>query len=68
VAGVEVNPSTGHLEIKLDGTAHFFGKPDFYMPIKKGKIHDAQAIVQKITREINQGIDPRKPTRLPFGT
>jgi hypothetical protein len=58
VVGVEVNPSTGHLEIKLDGSAHFFGKPDFYMPIRSGKINDAQAIVRKITGEINQGTEP----------
>ncbi len=58
VVGVEVNPSTGHLEIKLDGAAHFFGKPDFYMPIKSGKSNEAQAVVRKITGEINQGVEP----------
>lgn len=58
VRGVAVNPANGHLEVKLDGMAHFAGNPDVYLPIKRGKINEATALVQTILREADGGYPP----------
>lgn len=58
VKGVTVNLTTAHLEIVLDGAAHFFGKPDFYIPLQRGKINDAKHLVEKMIRDIDTGFIP----------
>jgi len=58
VKGVTVNLTTGHLEILLDGAAHFFGKPDFYIPLRRAKINDAKHLVEKLIRDIDMGFAP----------
>lgn len=55
---VEVNLTTGHLEVTLDGTAHFFGNPDVYLPIKRAKIESAKNLVRKMLRESEAGFGP----------
>ena len=58
VKSVEVNLTTGHLEVTLDGTAHFFGNPDVYLPIKRAKINDAKHLVEKMLKESSMGFGP----------
>jgi hypothetical protein len=58
VKGVTVNPTSCHLEIVLDGAAHFFGKPDFYIPLKRAKVDAAKQLVEKMIREIDTGFAP----------
>ena len=58
VTSVQVNLTSGHLEVTLDGTAHFFGNPDIYLPIKRAKISDARNFVQKLLRESEAGFSP----------
>jgi hypothetical protein len=58
VKGVNVNLTTAHLEIVLDGAAHFVGKPDFYIPLKRAKINDAKLLVEKMIRDIDTGFTP----------
>ncbi len=58
VRGVTVNLTNAHLEIVLDGAAHFVGKPDFFIPLKRGKINDAKLLVEKMIRDIDTGFMP----------
>jgi hypothetical protein len=58
VKKVEVNLTNGHLEITLDGMAHFAGNPDCYLPIRRAKINDAKALVEKMMRESATGYPP----------
>jgi hypothetical protein len=58
VKSVIVNMTTGHLEITLDGLAHFSGKPDVYLPLKRGKITDAKALIERMMSEVDQGFTP----------
>ena len=54
-----VNPATSHLEVKLDGWAHTFGHtPDFYLPIKAKRAHDAQELLDRLGREAEAGTAP----------
>lgn len=53
-----VNPATGHLEVALDGMAHFAGNSDVFLPIKKGKIQEASERIDKIMREAQLGHRP----------
>jgi hypothetical protein len=55
VKSVAVNPSNCHLEIILDGAAHFFGKPDAWVPIKRGKLDEATKLVEKLWRDAQAG-------------
>jgi len=58
VRGVSVNPASGHLEVKLDGMAHFAGNPDVYLPLKKSKINEATLLVESILRDAQGGYPP----------
>jgi hypothetical protein len=58
VKKVEVNLTTAHLDVDLDGKAHFFGNPDVYLPIKRAKLRDAKALVEKLLMESGQGFEP----------
>ena len=62
VRGITVNPANGHLEVKLDGMAHFAGNPDVYLPIKKSRINDATALVDRILRDSAGGFPPGDST------
>jgi hypothetical protein len=58
VKKVEVNPATGHLEVTLDGMAHFAGNPDVYLPIKRGKIDAAKNLIERMMRQSDSGFPP----------
>lgn len=58
IRSVSVNPATGHLEVALDGMAHFAGNPDVFLPIKRGKIADAQERIERVMREAQLGHRP----------
>jgi hypothetical protein len=51
VKKIEVNLTTGHLEVTLDTVAHLGGNPDIYLPIKRAAIAAAQALVDKLLAE-----------------
>ena len=55
VKKVEVNLTNAHLEITLDGMAHFAGNSDGYLPLKRAKINDAKLLVERMMREADQG-------------
>ena len=57
VKKVEVNLTTGHLEVTLDWLAHSRVN-DFYLPLKRGKIHDAKELVEKMIRAMDGGFEP----------
>ena len=60
---IEVNLTTGHLEVTLDWMANAKGHPDFYLPIKKGKFQVAQELVKKILDEMDNNQRPHgRPT------
>lgn len=58
VKGVEVNLTTGHLEIALDFGAHIAGNPDVFLPIKHGKLNEAKDLAERMMRESSQGYQP----------
>jgi hypothetical protein len=59
VKKVQVNLTTGHLEVTLDWAAHNLGNtPDFYLPLKRADIAAAQELVSKMLVEIEQGASP----------
>src|SRR5258708_6819084 len=57
VKKVEVNLTTGHLEITLDWLAHA-KVADFYIPLKRGKITDAKQLVERMLHEMDGGFSP----------
>lgn len=58
VKKVEVNMTSCHLEVSLDWAAHMAGNPDVYLPIKRAKVNDAKAFVEKLLRESAGGFPP----------
>jgi hypothetical protein len=59
VQKVEVNATNGHLEVRLDWTAHHLGHtPDFFLPIKRARLNDAKALVDRMARDISDGHSP----------
>jgi hypothetical protein len=58
VKSVVVNPTTNHLEIKLDFAAHIAQKPDVYLPLKRAKLDDAKKLVEHMMSEVDQGFSP----------
>ena len=58
VKKVEVNLTTGHLEVSLDWGAHVAGNPDVFLPIKRGKINDAKAFVERMLTQSSMGFAP----------
>jgi hypothetical protein len=58
VKNVQVNMSTGHLEVGLDGMAHFAGNPDVFLPIKRAKLEAAKALVERMMRQSGSGYAP----------
>lgn len=58
VKRVEVNLTNGHLEVALDGMAHFAGNPDVFLPIKRNKINDAKILVERMLRQEESGFAP----------
>lgn len=58
VKKVEVNVTTGHLEVTLDGMAHFGGNPDVFLPIKRGKMDSAKSLVERMMRQSDSGYPP----------
>ena len=58
VKNVQVNLTTGHLEVTLDGMAHFGGNPDVYLPIKRDKIDAAKNLVERMMRSSASGYAP----------
>jgi hypothetical protein len=57
VKKIEVNPTSGHLEVTLDWLAHA-NVPDFYLPLKRANIDDAKALVEKMLQNMNSGVAP----------
>ncbi len=57
VKRVEVNLTTGHLEVTLDWLAHTKAN-DFYLPLKRSKINDAKALVEKMLSGMDTGFPP----------
>ncbi len=58
VSKVEVNLSTGHLEVSLDWLAHVAHNPDFYLPLKRAKIAAAKELVEKMLHAMDGGFAP----------
>jgi hypothetical protein len=58
VKKVEVNLNNSHLEVTLDGMAHFAGNPDVYLPIKRAKLMQAKDLVEKMMRDSDHGFPP----------
>lgn len=57
VKKVEVNLTTGHLEVSLDWLAHT-KVDDFYLPLKRSKLHDAKELVEKMLNSMEGGFAP----------
>lgn len=55
VKGVTVNLTTAHLELLLDMPAHVAGDSDVYLPLKRTKVTDAKALLERLLREWEQG-------------
>lgn len=58
VRGVVVNTNNNHLEITLDGAAHFAGNHDVYLPIKNDKVNDAKLLVERMMTQSATGSPP----------
>jgi hypothetical protein len=56
--GVKVNPSNGRIEIALSFAANMAGYPDSYIPLKKDKLNDAKALVERLMAGIKAGSSP----------
>lgn len=48
----------GYIIIDLDGMANTFGHPDMKLPIKRGKIAEAEGIVGELRQAFNGGHAP----------
>jgi len=57
VKKVEVNLTTGHLEVTLDWLAHT-KVDDFFLPLKRAKLHDAKELVEKMLHSMDSGFAP----------
>lgn len=55
---VRVDVAGGRIEVDLDGKANFFGYPDIYLPIARGKEDTARDLVERILSQMNQGFPP----------
>ncbi len=58
VKTVQVNLSTGHLEVDLDWMANSAGNPDVFLPIKRGKAEPAKILVERMMRQSAAGYEP----------
>jgi hypothetical protein len=58
VKKVEVNLTTGHVEVSLDGAAHFAGNSDVYLPIKRAKLNDAKLLLERMMTQSASGFPP----------
>jgi hypothetical protein len=58
VRGVSVNTNNNHLEVTLDGMAHFAGNADVYLPIKKDKVNEAKLLVERMMTQSASGYPP----------
>ncbi len=58
VKKVEVNLTTGHIEVSLDGAAHFAGNSDVYLPIKRAKLNDAKLLLERMMTQSHTGFPP----------
>ena len=55
---VRVDMTGGRIEVDLDGKANFFGYPDIYLPVARGKEEAARDIVNRLVSQMNQGFAP----------
>jgi hypothetical protein len=53
-----VDTVAGRIELDLDGKANFFGYPDIYIPIAKGKEDAARDLIERIMSQSRQGFAP----------
>jgi hypothetical protein len=58
VKKVEVNLTTGHIEVSLDGAAHFAGNSDVYLPIKRAKLNEAKLLLERMMTQSRSGFSP----------
>jgi hypothetical protein len=58
VKKVEVNLTTGHIEVSLDGAAHFAGNSDVFLPIKRGKLNEAKLLMERMMTQSHSGFPP----------
>jgi hypothetical protein len=57
VKKVEVNLTTSHLEVSLDWLAHT-KVDDFYLPLKRSKLHEAKELAEKMIHAMDAGFEP----------
>jgi hypothetical protein len=48
VRSIEVDDRTSHIEIRLDGMAHFGGHNDMAIPVKTDKLDVAHSIIDRL--------------------
>lgn len=58
VVSVKVDLGRCLIEVDLDGQANFFGYPDMFIPIQKGSIEAAKALVERLMRDSRKGFAP----------
>lgn len=58
VKKVEVNLTSGHIEVSLDGMAHMAGNSDVFLPIKRGKLNDAKVLMERMMHQSQTGYPP----------
>ena len=58
VKKVEVNLTTGHIEVSLDGAAHFAGNSDVFLPIKRAKLNEAKLLLERMMTQSHSGFEP----------
>ena len=58
IVSVKVNPFEAHIEIDLDGKANFFGYSDMAIPIKRGSIDAAEALIHRMLEGSMKGFAP----------
>jgi hypothetical protein len=57
VKKIEVNLTSGHLEVTLDWLARA-KVGDFYLPLVRAKINEAKELVEKMLRGMDGGTEP----------
>jgi hypothetical protein len=58
VKKVEVNVTTGALQVTLDGPAHFAGNPDVYLPIRRSQAEQAKILIERMMSHSAAGYPP----------
>jgi hypothetical protein len=57
VKSINVNSTNAHLEVDLDWMANT-KYPDVFIPLKRGKVHEAKALIERVLTRSRSGFGP----------